>query len=519
MFKTTFAGEKSYAGLLEAIFDSVVDGIVVSDEKGLIIAVNPAMEQIFGHSAPELAGQNVSVLMTPDNGHSHDRYIENYASTGDKKIIGIGREVEGRHKNGTIFPMYLGISEIDTDRGKGYVGIIRDLSEQTRALELETSKKAAEHANAAKDQFLSRMSHELRTPLNAVIGFTQLIQMRFDDPRIQEATDAILRAGNHLLGLINEVLDLSRIENGRLTLSVEPVQLANILQQSIELIKPQAGTSGITLIFSSEYCADSRVIADRQKLLQVFINLLSNAVKFNRQNGTIELWCEELSGQTLGVFVRDSGIGIPKECLPRLFQPFERFATSVAEGTGLGLALSCRFLELMGGSLELVSSTPAGSTFLVTLNLADEDPEGNNETQEVDLPGVTMRFGKVLCIEDNLSNFRLIEMALDRWKGITLIPAMQGTVGLELAASHRPHVILLDIHLPDIAGGEVLARLKSRAETADIPVIVISADASEKQIRRMIRAGAHEFIAKPLNISKFLGILWELLPGQEGKHS
>lgn len=510
-FNSSVVGEKPYGQLLEGVFETVVDGIVIADRTGKVVAVNPAVERIFGYSQSEIVGNNVRMLM-PEPYHSeHDSYIANYIATSIPKIIGIGRDVRGQRKDGSTFPMYLAVSESRTPHGDFFTGIIHDLSDRVNVTEFRIAKEAAERANAAKSEFLSRMSHELRTPLNAVIGFAQLLNMRYDDARIHEATGSILKAGQHLLNLINEVLDLSRIESGTLSLSLEPVPLDTILKQAIELLKPQAVRRAISVNVGESPWVDSMVQADRQRLLQVFINLLSNALKYNREGGVVDIGVTA-EGRLCKISFADTGIGIPESEQHRLFQAFERIGSGEIEGTGLGLLLSKRFAELMGGNLDLISSCANGTEFAVTLSLADPDQIISPKTLPSDRVAASPATGKILYIEDNLSNLRLIEMALDRWQGIDLIPALQGNLGLELAHSHRPNLILLDLHLPDISGGEVLRRLKSDADTADIPVVVISADATPGQAKRLLETGAMEYMTKPLDVRKFLAMVKRVLP-------
>ncbi len=226
--------------LLKAVVDTAVDAILTIDENGTIQTANPAIEQMFGYSPVELIGKNVRTLMPSPYHEEHDGYLANYRATGERKIIGIGRQVQGLRKDGSVFPIDLAVSETRTEGGRIFTGIIRDISDRIRSIELQFAKDAADKANAAKSEFLSRMSHELRTPLNAVLGFAQVMALQYDDPRIQEATHSIVKAGQHLLNLINEILDLSRIEAGQLSLSLEPVQLMAIIRQAIDLVHPLA---------------------------------------------------------------------------------------------------------------------------------------------------------------------------------------------------------------------------------------------------------------------------------------
>jgi len=390
------------------------------------------------------------------------------------------------------------------------------VDERTRALSAATAE--ADRANQAKSEFLSRMSHELRTPLNAILGFAQLLELDTASAEQQESVEQILRAGRHLLGLINEVLDISRIEAGRLQLSVEPVPVHETVRQAIELVRPSAAESGVS-VRSDAIDEELHVLADRQRLQQVLLNLLSNGIKYNRPSGTVTVACETLAADRLQIRVTDTGEGIAADKLERLFTPFDRLGAeaSAVEGTGLGLALSKSLVEAMGGTLGVRSRPGTGTTFSVELAIAigpvapddvapaESAPPAESDTQR------TPR--KILYIEDNLSNLRLVESVLARRPGTTVLSAMQGRVGLDLARDHRPDLILLDRHLPDMSGDEVFRLLHDDPRTHDIPVIVLSADAIPATMRRLLDAGVRAYLTKPLDVPRFLAVVDESLRG------
>jgi PAS domain S-box-containing protein len=499
--------------LLKAVVDTAVDGILTIDSMGKVLSANPAVERIFGYTPEELIGENVRKLMPSPYHEEHDQYLDNYRRSGDKKIIGIGRDVSGRRKDGTTFPLYLAVSETFTEEGVIFTGIVRDITDREQAAEFRLAKEAADQANAAKSEFLSRMSHELRTPLNAVIGFAQLLDMRFDDPPIQEASQSILKAGKHLLNLINEVLDLAGIEAGRVSLSLEPVSLKQQLSAAISLLEPLAEAASVEIRSEIDPSDEDYVMADGQRLLQVFINLLSNAIKYNSKQGCVTIRKERPDIETARIIFTDTGPGIPEDSRRLLFQPFERLGNYTAEGTGLGLVLSRRFVKLMGGDLDLADSSPKGSTFEVLLKTTDKPDIESGKTRRI-APRQSSRVGKgrVLYIEDNLSNLKLLEMTLAECSEVELIPAMQGRVGMELARTLNPDVILLDLHLPDMSGVEILNQLRGYPETALIPIVIISADATQNQIVRLRRAGAYDYLTKPIDISHFITIIEQLIP-------
>ncbi len=378
-------------------------------------------------------------------------------------------------------------------------------------LELRVAERtaAADRANQAKSEFLSRMSHELRTPLNSILGFGQVLELDELPAKQRDCVEHILTSGRHLLGLINEVLEISRIEAGHLRLSLEPVRVAETLRSAMDLVRPLATPRGIQL--RAELPDEQRhVLGDRQRLQQVLLNLLANAVKYNRDNGLVTVTCVDVPPVSLQIVVTDTGPGIRPEDLARLFTPFERFGAEGGgvEGSGLGLALSKHLVDAMNGTLEAASEVGVGSRFALALPLVEAPAV---EVMPPDSPGLPAwsRGGVVLYIEDNLSNYRLVERVLELIPGTTLLSAIQGRLGLELAREHRPDVILLDLHLPDVPGEEVLRRLLAEPRTRQIPVIILSADATPGQIERLLAAGARAFLTKPIDVRRFLAVLGE----------
>ncbi len=383
----------------------------------------------------------------------------------------------------------------------------RDASEQARA------------ANRSKSEFLSRMSHELRTPLNAVLGFAQLLEL---DDLTQEQRDSlaqISKGGRHLLSLINEVLDITRIESGNLSLSPEAVRVGDVMTEVLELMHPLAADHGIHLLGDAQHTCAVHVFADRQRLQQILLNLVSNGIKYNRTGGTVAVSCKVGDDACLRISVTDTGPGIASEQLDLLFAPFERLGAEHGdvEGTGIGLALAKSLAEAMDGALGVETTVGRGSTFWVDLPLV-EDPvdryvrlgSSNGEPE----PDPASESGRsVLYIEDNLSNLRLVEHLLKR-RDIEVVAAMQGRLGLELARQHRPVAILLDLHLPDVDGDDVLRQLRDDPTTASIPVIILSAEASPGRRQRLLAAGARAYLTKPVDVRQLLSTLDEVLVGR-----
>jgi CheY-like chemotaxis protein len=359
------------------------------------------------------------------------------------------------------------------------------------------------------------MSHELRTPLNAILGFAQLLEMDALAPEQRESVQHILKGGRHLLELINEVLDVARIETGRLAFSPEPVALGAVLLESLELIAPLAAQR-LVRISGPDEIPTGHIMADRQRLKQVFLNLLSNAVKYNRRGGSVTLTCEDAPEGRLRIKVHDTGVGIPQDKLSRLFVPFDRLGAerTGVDGTGIGLALSRGLLTLMGGEIGVETRVDEGSTFWVEFPLV-ESPTGRSEPQEDDSQGAAPSGSghprTVLYVEDNLANLELIQRILTQRPEVRLISTMQGRLGLDLARDHHPDLILLDLQIPDMTGEEIVRGLWEDPRTREIPIAVISADATVDQVERMLALGACAYLTKPLEVKKVLALLDETL--------
>jgi PAS domain S-box-containing protein len=397
--------------------------------------------------------------------------------------------------------------------------------ERTRAEEIvRQAREAAVKANDAKLEFLSRMSHELRTPLNAILGFGQLLEIEELGARQQESVDQIISAGRHLLHLVNEVLDISRIESGHFSFALEPLAVTDLLSEAIDLMRPLAAAEDIAITILPEGLAGHpHVLADHQRVRQVLINLLSNAVKYNRHGGQVRVSARPApDGRSMRVQVADTGLGIAVEHLPRLFTPFDRLGAenTRVEGSGIGLALSRRLMEAQGGCLGVESVVGEGSTFWIDLPMAAAPapdcphPRFDESTGPLSLepaPAELLARQTVLHIEDNEQNRRLMELLLSQRPSLRLVAAGRGDQGLELARLHCPNLILLDMHLPDTSGEQVLRILRADSLTKDTPVVVVSADATAVRQASLRALGANEYLTKPFNVKEFLHIIDEHL--------
>jgi signal transduction histidine kinase/CheY-like chemotaxis protein len=385
--------------------------------------------------------------------------------------------------------------------------------------EVASFRREAASANQAKTEFLSRMSHELRTPLNAILGFAQLLELDDLDARQRDNVAHIVSGGRHLLDLINEVLEISRIEAGSLSPAIEPVNAAAIVREALELVTPLAAQREISVNASLGAHEDMWIAADQQRLKQVLLNLMANAVKYNRDGGSVTVELRRV-GNRARILVVDTGLGIPQDQLPKLFMPFERLGaeSSGVEGTGLGLVLALRLMQAMEGTLGVESQPWIGSTFHVELPLAEAPaPVAPTvaPTQRA-VSGVRSapaegRQWRILYIEDDSANVRLMSELLAEEPRLELMTTMQGSLGIELARRHQPDLILLDLHLPDINGFEVIRRLRADELSREIPVIAVSADATDETRARMTALGAERYLTKPLGLNNVMTAIWDVL--------
>ena len=520
------------------IIETAQEGVWVFDQEYRATYVNPQLSSLLGYSQAEILGRPLLYFVFEEDQAGVEPILEGRARGRDRfdarfrrkdgQEVWLCGSVQPMVEKGVFvgsFGMFTDITErkvAESALKQAHADLELRVKERTAELEIShrgmsLAKLEADSANQAKSEFLSRMSHELRTPLNAILGFGQILEKENLTLLQQESVHYVLKGGRHLLDLINEVLDIARVEAGRIELSIEPIAVAEMIPESCAMVRPLADERNIRLDERSLTLGHWHVLADRQRIKQVLINLLSNGIKYNHRGGEVEVSCYQIPDGRIRIAVRDTGPGISADDLSKLFTPFERLSAtnSDIEGTGLGLVLSQRLVTAMGGVLTVVSILNQGSTFMVDfpqvaspLEMLSMLPgEFDNATTGTAADDVHT----VLCIEDNLSNLRLIEVILERRPGITLLSAMQGSIGLDLARQHEPDLILLDLNLPDISGKEVLARLRQSALTRDIPVIVVSADATPIQIQRLLDAGATAYLTKPLNVKEFLRTLDEML--------
>jgi len=532
--------------LQRAIFNSANFSSIATDAEGVIQIFNVGAERMLGYAATDV----VNKITPADISDSEEviaratalsvEFASAIAPGFEALVFKASRGIEDiyeltyLHKDGSRLPAVVSVTALRDAVGSiiGYLLIGTDNTarklieaERTRLdqallnknCELEIAKSTAEKANLAKSNFLSSMSHELRTPLSAILGFAQLIESSSPPPTPQQArsVEQILKAGWYLLALINEILDLALIESGKLSLSIEPIPLMDVLSECQTMIEPQARQRGINVVFPP-LTMEHYVAADRTRVKQVLINLLSNAIKYNRAGGAVVVTCVANPPGRIRIAVEDTGAGLPPEKLAQLFQPFNRLGQEAGseEGTGIGLVMSRRLVDLMGGEIGAASTIDVGSVFWFELNssaalpcpAADIEPELSAAVAT--RPAIQHT---LLYIEDNPANLMLVEDIIARRSDIRLLHARDGIRGVEMALKLQPDVILMDINLPGISGIQALSILAREAATAHIPVIALSANALPRDIEKGLEAGFFRYLTKPIKINEFMHTLDETL--------
>ena len=534
------------AGALQkAIFDSANFSSIATDAKGVIQIFNVGAERMLGYTAAEVMNQRTPAdISDPEEviarAKSLSTELERNISPGFEALVfKASRGIEDIYeltyirKDGNRVPAVVSVTAL-RDAQENIIGYLLigtdntarkqveaerarlDLVLQNKNVELERARRVADHANQAKSDFLSSMSHELRSPLNAILGFAQLLESGTPPPTPSQITSIaqILKAGWYLLELINEILDLALIESGRLSLSLEPTSLHDVLQDCQAMIEPLAQQKGVGIKFAPVDNA-CFVNADRTRLKQVLVNLLSNAIKYNRPGGTAEVSYRLHSAGRLRISVRDSGEGLTVAKMEQLFQPFNRLGqeTGTEEGTGIGLVVSRRLVELMEGEIGVTSTVGVGSVFWFELDAASEPMMAFDAPTEFTAPALLEPADgcvhTLLYVEDNKANMALVEQLVARRPDLRLLGAEDAMRGIALARAHQPDLILMDINLPGVNGMQALAILREGAATRHIPVLALSANAMPRDVEKGMAAGFFRYLTKPIRVPEFLAALDE----------
>ncbi|WP_455221187.1 PAS domain S-box protein [Kaarinaea lacus] len=632
-----------------SILNTAVDAIITITKDGTIRSYNPAAEKMFGYSATEAVGKNISLLMPEPNDSQHNDYITSYLTTGERKIIGIGRESIARRKDGNLFSVHLAISEFCVDGNKLFTGIIRDITDlklaqqelarseerfrsafefaahgmaivaidgrwlkvnkslanlvgyseqellstnfqtithpddiepkitalqdmldnKSEFLQMETryihksgdivwvlscatlvrdssglplhfvcqvidinrrkqaehalkhAKEQAENANQAKSEFLSSMSHEIRTPLNAIVGFTELLEFssNLDNQQLRDLGE-IKKASYHLLDLVNDILDLSKVESRHIDLDIEPIDLGEQVKQSCILVNQKAAQKNITITNSlpSSDTTNMLVKADKIRAKQIILNLLSNAIKYNRENGSVTIDCQQSGSYRIRLSISDTGMGIPPEKLGELFKPFNRLGaeSSNIEGTGIGLVIAKRLIEKMGGDIGVYSTEGQGTTFWIEFNRAQDNSKiaspGTAKvipiSRQKDSSATNKRDERILVVEDNPTNRILLESQLTQL-GYSFDIVSNGSDGIEYWQNNRYAIVLTDVNLPDISGIHMAEQIRAAAlvEQRHTPIIAITANALTGDKDKLLQSGMDDYIAKPIELTQLEALL------------
>ena len=513
------ANQRATAFLLSAV-EAVQEAFLLFDEHDRVMMVNSAARELMGPvgDAPitdrtfeDLLRASIAAAMYELGDESADDWCA--------RRLAYHRSPSGVFDLWTRGGRSLRVTERKT-ADHGTVTMIADITEDVQqARELRQAREQAEAASEAKSEFLSSMSHELRTPLNAILGFAQLLERDRKQPltvRQLERLAHVSRGGEHLLRLIDDVLDLARIESGRVSVSSEPVEIADVLAEVIHTLEPIAARAGIQMASPAVATATPRVTADRTRLAQILMNFGSNAIKYGKPEGRVA-FRTECGPATVRITVSDDGIGIPEDKRDKIFEPFQRAGQEAGpiEGTGIGLTISKRLAEIMCGSVGFVSEVGRGSEFWIELpahhDQAPDVPSAQSSAPIASRLALGQRRHTIVYVEDNPSNIAFMREFVDDLSSIELLTAPNAEIGVELIRDRRPNVVIMDINLPGISGFEAVKRLREWPETRDIPVIGLSAAALAKDTARARDAGFHRYLTKPVKVAELTDALERLL--------
>lgn len=510
-YRALMRRSQEYASELQAIVDAAIDGIVKISERGIILSFNESAERIFGYKTEEVLGKNVNMLMPNPDRDAHDGYLKHYLRTGERKIIGQGREVWAQHKDGHSFPIRLAIGESRLGGTSTFVGFITDISQRHRMeTDLRLAKEAAEQATEAKSAFLANMSHEIRTPMNAIIGFTDLVlDSPLNEPQAKHL-GIVKGSARSLLTLLNDILDTAKLDGGHTELETRDFSLRSVCEQIVASQSLNAARKNLYLTL--DYQAEDYFKGDPLRIQQVVLNLVSNAVKFTRGGG-VTIHVEQPEPERLVILVADTGIGIARERIEKIFEPFTQADSSMTRrfgGTGLGTTIARQLTELMGGQISASSTPGQGSTFRVSLPLKPGEAVAEDQQlqQEIELPPLS-----VLVADDMAQNLELLRTLLGQ-RGHTVVTASNGQQALEKFSAQRFDVVLMDVQMPELNGHEAtraIRDLEFERQQSPTPVIALTASVLEEDRREAREAGMDGFAIKPINVPELTAKIAELL--------
>ncbi|MFO0662916.1 MAG: PAS domain S-box protein [Polyangiaceae bacterium] len=517
-------GEHQDHDIYRELLDAAPDAIIVIGSDEIIFFANRQAEKLFGYAREELLGKGLETLIPARFQRAHHGHIARFLAAPSVRPMGFGISLWGERKDGTEIPIEVSLSPVQHKNGQVAVAAaIRDVTERRRFEEaLREARAAAEAASSAKSDFLSSVSHELRTPLNAILGFAELLQ--FDpiaplDPRHRERAAHIVTGGEHLLRLIDDILDLSRIEAGNISISQEAVSVELVVAELETTLAETAQRASVNISFTPATQPIPMISVDRTRFVQILMNLASNAIKYNRKGGSVTIRTER-AGDYVRITVADTGIGIPLDKQDKLFQPFQRAGqeTGAIEGTGIGLVITRRLAELMGGKVDFRSVPGEGSTFWVDmpihqLPVATDAAAPSSQAMRLSIPPGDTKH--VLYVEDNPANVAFMRDVLGMFEAISLDVATSAEQAIEMAAAAPPDLILMDINLPGMSGIDALHALRHRPETARIPVIALTAAASERDRQRGREAGFYRYLTKPVRLHELVEVFEKTLSNRK----
>ena len=503
----------------QLILDGAVDAIITIDDTGVIASVNPAVEKLTGYNRSELIGQNIRLLMLSPYREEHDGYLQSYLSSGQKKIIGTDREVSILKKDGIELPVELSVSEVALADRKMFTGILRDVSERKRSEEvLRQAKEEAELSAKAKSQFLANMSHEIRTPMNGILGMTELLSQTSLTPKQQEYIGLVQNSGKNLLSIINDILDISKIEADKLVLTKIPFDLEELISETVKIARFSTKDKELSITYQIDPDIPRTLNGDSHRLRQILNNLISNAIKFTDE-GTIDVQVSikhrDLEQIELVWDVSDTGIGMTPEQKERIFQPFTQADDSTVKkygGTGLGLNISKQLAEMMGGTLWLESEYGKGSTFSFSTqfgllqdyhdveSIMRQSENESSDTDNVYDPTASSGPLRILLVEDNEIN-QVVAQSMLQEAGHTVVLSGNGRIALETLENESFDIILMDVHMPEMDGFEATAAIREQelVSGAHIPIVALTANVMLEDQQRCLEAGMDAYVPKPFD--------------------